>query len=85
MIDFFIFILRSRESDEGAMRSMNPDSLRSCLCLRVFRWNFASNFFNLLLVRLHQAEIIVVKHFIQGHNNEALVGVEPSTLRSWSS
>ena len=26
----------------------------------------------------------MVKHFIQGRNNEALMGVEPSTLLSWS-
>ena len=28
--------------------------------------SFASDFFNLLLVRFHQAEIIIVKHLIQG-------------------
>ena len=38
--DFFIFILLSRESDGGAMRRTNPDSLRSCLCFQVFRLNF---------------------------------------------
>ena len=59
----------------------NPDSLRSCPCFRVFCLNFASNFFDLLLVKFHQAEIIVVKHLIQGCNNEAWVGVEPSTVR----
>jgi len=32
---------------------------------------------NLLLVRSHQTEIIVVKRLIQGHNNETRVGVEP--------
>ena len=56
------------------MHRMNPDSLRSCPCFRVFRLDFASNFFNLLLVRLHQAELIVVKHLIQGRNNVAWVG-----------
>ena len=40
LIDFFIFILLSRESDGGAMRRTNPDSLRSCLCFQVFRLNF---------------------------------------------
>ena len=64
------------------MRGTNPDSLRSCLCFRVFRLNFASDFFNLLLVRFSQTEIIVVKHLIQGRNNEAWEGFEPSTLRS---
>ena len=44
------------------MHVTNPDSLRSCLCFRVFRFSFASDFFNLLLVRFHQAEIIIVKH-----------------------
>ena len=39
------------------MLRMNPDSLRSCLCFRVFRLNFASDFFNLLLARFHQADI----------------------------
>ena len=38
--DFFIFILLSRESDGGAMRRTNPDSLRSYLCFQVFRLNF---------------------------------------------
>ena len=55
------------------------------LCFRVFRLNFASDFFNLLLVRFHQAEILVEKHLIQGRNNEARVGVELLTLRSWPS
>ena len=65
------------------MHRTNPGSLKSCLCFRVFRLSFAFDFFNLLLVTFHQAEIIVVKHLIQGRNNEALVGVEPSTLQLW--
>ena len=65
------------------MQRTNPDSLRSCPCFQVFRLNFASDFFNLLLVRFHQAEIMVVKRLIQGRNNETWVRVEPSTLRSW--
>ena len=67
------------------MRKTNPDSLRSCSCYRVFRLNFASDVFNLLLVKFLQAEIIAMKHLIQGRNNKAWVGVEPSTLRSWPS
>ena len=63
------------------MHRTNPDSLRSCLRFRIFRLNFASDFFNLLLVRFHQAEIIVVKHLVQERNNEAWVGVEPPILR----
>ena len=64
------------------MHRTNPESLRSCLCFRVFRLNFASDFFNLLLVRFHQAEIIVVKHLIQGRNNEDWVVFKPSILRT---
>ena len=56
------------------MHRTNPDSLGSCPCFRVFRLSFASDFFNLLFVRFHQAEIIVVKHLIQGRNNEDLGG-----------
>ena len=41
--------------------------------------SFASDFFNLLFVRFQQAEIIDLKHLIQGRNREALVGVEPLT------
>ena len=44
LIDFFIFILLSRESGGGAMRRTNPDSLRSCLCFQVFRVNFLLTF-----------------------------------------
>ena len=62
------------------MLRTNPDSLRSCHCFRGFRLNYASDFFNLLLARLHQAEIINVKHFIQGRNNETRLGVEPLTF-----
>ena len=65
------------------MRRTNPDSLRSCHCFRVFRLNFSFDFINLLLVRSHQAEIIVGKHLIQGCNNEAWLGVELSTLPLW--
>ena len=46
------------------MQRTNPDSLRSCPCFRVFRSNFASDFFDLPIVRFHQAEIIVVKHLM---------------------
>ena len=67
------------------MRRTNPDSLRSYLCFQVFQLNYSSDFFNLLLARFHQAEIIIVKHLIQGRNNETRLGVEPLTLRSWSS
>ena len=82
--DFFIFILSSRESGGGAVRRANPDSLRSCLCFQVFPVEFSSDFFNLLLARFHQAEIIIVKHLIL-RNSETWLGVEPLTFRSWSS
>ena len=64
------------------MHMTNPDSLRSCTCFQVFCLNFASDFFSSLLVRFHQAEIIVVKHFFLGRNSEAWVGVESSPVRS---
>ena len=48
--DFFVFILRSRETHEGAMRRTNPDSFRSCLDgFQIFHLNFASDFFDSLL------------------------------------
>ena len=53
------------------MRRTNPDSLRSCPCFQV---EFFSDFFNLLLARFHQAEIIIVKHLIRGRNNETRLG-----------
>jgi len=61
----FIFILLSRESDGGAILLSIPHSLRSCQSGCFF------DFFpvNLLLVRSHQAEIIIVKHLIQGRSN----------------
>ena len=67
------------------MLRTNPDLLRSCHCFRVFRLNFASDFNNLLLARFHLAEIIIVKHLIQGRSNEARLIAEQLTLRSWSS
>ena len=50
-----------------------------------FPVEFSSDFFNSLLARFHQAEIINVKHLIQGCINETRLGVEPLTLRSWPS
>ena len=51
------------------MRRTNPDSLRSCLCFRIFRLDF-------VFVRFHQAEIVIVKQLVQGRSNEALLKVE---------
>ena len=59
------------------MHRTNPDSLRNRPCFRFFSLNFASDFFNLLLVKFFQVEIIAIKHVIQASNNEAWVGVEP--------
>ena len=56
------------------------------ICLKVsndpmFRW-ISSNFcpLNLLLVRSHRAEIIIVKRLIQGRNNVSRVRVEPRLI-----
>ena len=60
------------------MPKTNSHLHRSCLTsFRVFRLNFASDFFNLLLAGFHQAEIIIPKHLIEGRNNETKLGVEP--------
>ena len=67
------------------MRRTNPDSLRSCLFFPSFPVEFSSDFINLLLARIHQAEIIIDKRLIQGSNNDTRLIVEPLTLRSWSS
>ena len=67
------FFILSRDSDVDTKRRMNPDSPKSCLCFLV-DFNFASDFFNLLLVTFHQAEIIR-KYLIQGRSNETCVGV----------
>ena len=63
------------------MRRTNPHSLKSCLCFQVFRLSFLLT--SMLLARFYQAKIIIVKHLIQGRNNETRLGVEPLTLRSW--
>ena len=80
LIDFFVFILFSRERNGGAAHRMNPDSLISCLYFRVFRLSVASDFLNLLLIRFHRAKIIIVKHPNQGRSNYVSVGVELSVL-----
>ena len=66
------------------MHRSNPGSLRSCPCFRGFRLSFASDF-SLLRFRFRLADIIFMKHLIQGRNNEAWMEVEPLTLRSWLS
>ena len=48
-------------------------------------WRFTFSHVNLLLVRSHQAEIIIVKRLIQGRNNVTRVQVELMIMRSESS
>ena len=54
------------------MRKTNPDSLKSCLCFLVFPVEFSSDFFNLLLARFHQAEIVIVKDLLRRRKSETL-------------
>ena len=85
LIDWCIFILLSRESD-GALYF---GRIRTRLGVDHFP-SFpvdvlTSSHVNLLLVRSHQAEIIIVKRLIQGRNNVTRVRVELMILRSESS
>jgi len=63
-----IFILLLQESGCGILFWMNPHPLRSCPfpSFTVAFFDFLP--FNLLLVRSHQAEIIIEKRLIQGRN-----------------
>ena len=58
--DFFIFIFLLRENGGGAIQ-VYVEQIQACLgavfVLKVFRLSFASDFFNLLLAKSHQAEI----------------------------
>ena len=55
--------------------------IRTCLGVSddpMFLWiSLSSCPLNLLLVRSHEAEIIIVKRLIQGHNNVTRVRVQP--------
>ena len=53
LIDFLL----SRESDGCAKHRTHPDSVRSCICFRIFCSSVASEFFVLLLVRFDQADL----------------------------
>jgi len=80
-----IFILLSLENDGGTIFWMNPNPLRSCqfpsfAVVSLSRYVdqetakgpfqfFDFLLLNLLLVRSHQAEIIIVKRLIQGRNS----------------
>jgi len=71
-VSFFvccIFILLTRESDGGAVFWTNAHPLRSIVHFRVFGCFFDFLPLNLLLVRSHQADIIIVQRLIQGRNN----------------
>ena len=58
--------------------------IRTCLGVSVdpmFLWISSNSCpLNLLLVRSHQAEIIIVKRLIQGRNNVTRVRVEPRSF-----
>ena len=58
--------------------------IRTCLGVSVdpmFLWISSNSCpMNLLLVRSHQAEIIIVKRLIQGRNNVTRVRVEPRSF-----
>ena len=79
------FLSCHEKATEALCIRTNPDLPWICPCFRVLRLIFVCDFFHLLLVRFHQAKIMLMKHLIQKRNNEARVGVEPSTLRSWPS
>ena len=85
LIDWYIFSLLSRESDDGAILWMNPHSLRSWPFSKFSGWPMTSSHINLLLVQSHQAEVIIIKRLIQGRNNVTRVRVEPMIMRSGSS
>jgi len=79
-----MFILLSRESDGGTIFWTKPHPLRSCPFPRFPVVSLTSyHSLNLLLVRSHQADIIIVKRLIQGRNNVYMrVGVERFEPRS---
>ena len=81
LIHFFIFPFYHEKAAEALC--VGRIQTRSGVALfPIFPVEFFSDFSNLLLATL---EIIIVKHLVQGHNNETRLGVEPLTLRSWSS
>ena len=59
-----------------AIKALNVRRIQTWLGVAVvLLLTSASDFFNLMLVRFHQAEIIIRKYVIQGRNNEIWVGV----------
>ena len=61
-----------RECDGGVICKTNPDPLP---LFQSFQLCFAFDFFNLLLIRFHQAGIIIVKHLIQKRNNKVRLAI----------
>ena len=76
MISSFLFFCHKK-----AAEAPYKEEIQTPLVSRVFWLSFASDFYNLLLVRFNQAEIIILKHLIQEHN-VAWLELEPSTLLS---
>ena len=85
LVGWCIFILLSRESDVelcfGRVRTRLGVGHFPSFPVDVLTCSHV----NLLLVRSHQAEIIIVKRLIQGRNNVTRVRVELMILRSESS
>ena len=56
----------------------NPHPLRSWPFSKFYGWRLTSSHVNLLLVRSHQAEIIIEKRLIQGRKHMTTVRAEPT-------
>ena len=77
---FFPYLSSAHEEATVALLFWtNPHSLRSWPFSKFSGWRMNSSHVNLLLVRSHQAEIIIVKRLIQGRNNVTRVRVEPQS------
>ena len=76
LIDWSIFILPSRGSNGDVLFWTNPHQLWSWPFSNFSGWRLTSSHVNLLLVRSHQAAIIIVKRLIQGCNNMTRVWFE---------
>ena len=88
-----LFILLSPDTDANLLNDPHTfhyldyfviGGIRTCLGVSndpMFLWIFSNSCpLNLLLVRSHQAEIIIVKLLIQGSNNVTRVWVEPRSF-----
>ena len=92
-VQFTCFICQVTTSNQNACTQQlhNIDWRSSLTSFRVFRCNFASNFFNLLLVRFYQAEMAAAwrsgseRRFYDDHDRK-VKGSPPnvvSLLRPW--